>query len=44
MLPVDLGRDLAARIPGAKYIEYLEGGHAFWFGDAEAPARALLAS
>jgi pimeloyl-ACP methyl ester carboxylesterase len=36
MLPVELGRDLAARIPGAKYIEYLEGAHAFWFGDAEA--------
>jgi class 3 adenylate cyclase len=36
MLSVDLGRDLAARIPGAKYIEYPEGGHAFWFGDTEA--------
>ena len=29
MLPVALGRDLAARIPGAKYIEYPDGGHAF---------------
>lgn len=36
MLRVELGRDLAARIPGSKYIEYPDGGHAFWFGDAEA--------
>jgi class 3 adenylate cyclase/pimeloyl-ACP methyl ester carboxylesterase len=35
MLRVELGRDLAARIPDAKYIEYPDGGHAFWFGDAE---------
>lgn len=35
MLKVELGRDLASRIPGAKYIEYPSGGHAFWFGDAE---------
>jgi class 3 adenylate cyclase len=36
MLRVELSRDLAARIPGAKYIEYSDGGHAFWFGNAEA--------
>ncbi|MGY4626458.1 adenylate/guanylate cyclase domain-containing protein [Bradyrhizobium sp. USDA 4486] len=35
MLKVELGRDLASRIHGAKYIEYPNGGHAFWFGDAE---------
>ncbi len=35
MLPVELGRDLATHIPGTKYIEYPDGGHAFWFGDVE---------
>lgn len=35
-MPVKLGRDLAAQIPGAKYIEYPEGDHAFWSGDVEA--------
>jgi class 3 adenylate cyclase len=29
------GRDLAAQIPGAKYIEYPDGDHAFWTGDTE---------
>jgi pimeloyl-ACP methyl ester carboxylesterase len=32
---VERGRDLAALIPGAKYIEYPDGDHAFWTGDAE---------
>jgi pimeloyl-ACP methyl ester carboxylesterase len=27
MIPVQLGRDLASRIPGAKYIEYPSGDH-----------------
>jgi pimeloyl-ACP methyl ester carboxylesterase len=30
------GRNLAAQIPGAKYIEYAGGDHAFWAGDTEA--------
>jgi pimeloyl-ACP methyl ester carboxylesterase len=36
MTPVVLGRSLAAQIPGAKYIEYPDGDHAFWTGDTEA--------
>ncbi|WLA68574.1 adenylate/guanylate cyclase domain-containing protein [Bradyrhizobium diazoefficiens] len=35
MLSVELGRDLAARIPNAKYIEYKDEGHAFWVGNTE---------
>ena len=35
-IPVQLGRDFAAQIPGAKYIEYPGGDHAFWSGDAKA--------
>jgi hypothetical protein len=27
---------LAGQIPGAKYIEYPDGDHAFWTGDSEA--------
>lgn len=27
LVPVEIGRDLAAQIPGAKYIEYPEGDH-----------------
>jgi class 3 adenylate cyclase len=30
---VELGRQLAAAIPGARYIEYPEGDHGFWTGD-----------
>ena len=30
------GRNLAAQIPGAKYIEYPGGDHLFWTGDTEA--------
>jgi pimeloyl-ACP methyl ester carboxylesterase len=36
LVPVEQGRELAARIPGAKFIEYPGGGHAFWYGDTEA--------
>jgi class 3 adenylate cyclase len=32
---VERGRDLAANIPGARYIEYPDGDHAFWIGDTE---------
>jgi pimeloyl-ACP methyl ester carboxylesterase/class 3 adenylate cyclase len=35
-VPVALGSKLAALIPGAKYIEYPDGDHAFWTGDSEA--------
>jgi class 3 adenylate cyclase len=35
LVPVEYGRSLAAQIPGAKYIEYPDGGHAFWSGDVE---------
>jgi class 3 adenylate cyclase len=35
LVPVEYGRRLAAQIPGAKYIEYPDGGHAFWSGDVE---------
>jgi pimeloyl-ACP methyl ester carboxylesterase len=34
-VPVEFGRKLAAAIPGAKYIEYPAGDHAFWTGDTE---------
>ncbi len=34
-VPVDLGRKMAAAIPGVKYIEYPAGDHAFWVGDNE---------
>lgn len=33
-VPVELGRKLAAAIPGARYVEYPDGDHAFWAGDA----------
>jgi class 3 adenylate cyclase len=35
LVPVQLGRDFAAQIPGAQYIEYPGGDHAFWSGDVE---------
>jgi pimeloyl-ACP methyl ester carboxylesterase len=35
LIPVERGRDLAAQIPGAKYIEYPSGGHMFWSDDVE---------
>jgi len=37
-VPVILGRKLAEGIPGAKYIEYASGDHAFWTGDIETVA------
>jgi hypothetical protein len=40
-VPVELGKELAASIPGAKYIEYPGGDHAFWSGDPE-PLLATL--
>jgi class 3 adenylate cyclase len=35
MIPVQLGRDLASRIPGAKYIEYPSGDHMYFTGEVE---------
>jgi len=35
-VPVELGRDLASRIPGARYIEYPDGDHSYCTGDVEA--------
>jgi class 3 adenylate cyclase len=34
-VPVESGRELAALIPGARYIEYPEGDHVPYTGDAE---------
>jgi class 3 adenylate cyclase len=34
-VPIEAGRDLAARIPGARFIEYPGGDHAYWTGDTE---------
>lgn len=31
-IPIEHGRDLAARIPGARFIEYAGNEHAPWFG------------
>jgi len=35
-VPIEAGRDLAARIPNGKFIEYPDSDHAFWSGDTEA--------
>ena len=35
LIPVEHGRDLAAKIPGAKYIEYPEGSHHIVSGDVQ---------
>src|ERR1700744_4760803 len=34
-VPVELGRKLAAAIPGVKYIEYPDSAHAYWVGETE---------
>jgi pimeloyl-ACP methyl ester carboxylesterase len=34
-VPIEIGRELAAQIPNASFIEYPDGDHAFWSGDAE---------
>jgi class 3 adenylate cyclase len=36
LIAVERGRELAARIPAAKYIEYPGGDHLFWSGDIDA--------
>jgi class 3 adenylate cyclase len=35
LVPIELGRELAAQLPDAKYIEYPDGDHAYWTGDVE---------
>jgi pimeloyl-ACP methyl ester carboxylesterase/class 3 adenylate cyclase len=35
-VPPELGRQLAQQVPGAKYIEYPDGEHAFWTINSEA--------
>jgi pimeloyl-ACP methyl ester carboxylesterase len=35
-VPIEVGRNLAAQIPDAGFIEYSDGDHAFWSGDSEA--------
>ena len=35
LVPIERGRELAALIPGARYIEYPEGDHVPFTGDAE---------
>ena len=42
-VPFELGRDLAARIPGATFVALDGDDHIPWFGDAAAVARAVLA-
>jgi class 3 adenylate cyclase len=34
-VPVEVGRELAAQIPGARFIEYADGDHGFWVGDSD---------
>ena len=41
-IPFELGRQLAARIPGAVFVALKGADHLPWFGDAGAVARALL--
>src|SRR5581483_4688524 len=36
VVPVDLGRKLAKQLPGARYVEYPQGDHAYWAGETEA--------
>jgi pimeloyl-ACP methyl ester carboxylesterase/DNA-binding CsgD family transcriptional regulator len=41
-IPFELGRQLAARIPGAVFVSLQGADHLPWFGDAGAVARAVL--
>ncbi|MGH2726541.1 MAG: adenylate/guanylate cyclase domain-containing protein [Actinomycetota bacterium] len=41
-LPLVLSQDLAARIPGAKYVELSGRDHLFWFGDPEETVGEIL--
>lgn len=35
LVPIEHGRNLAAQIPAAKFIEYEGGNHAFWTGEVD---------
>jgi pimeloyl-ACP methyl ester carboxylesterase len=35
-IPIEIGRNVAAQIPNARFLEYPDGDHAFWSGDPEA--------
>jgi class 3 adenylate cyclase len=35
-VPIEFGREMAAQIPSARFVEYPGGDHAFWTGDTEA--------
>jgi pimeloyl-ACP methyl ester carboxylesterase/DNA-binding CsgD family transcriptional regulator len=41
-IPFELGRQLAARIPGAEFVALEGADHLPWYGDAAAVARAVL--
>jgi DNA-binding CsgD family transcriptional regulator len=41
-IPFELGRQLAAQIPGAAFITLEGADHLPWYGDAEAVARTVL--
>jgi len=40
-IPVNNGRYLADNLPGAKYVEFAEGGHLQTLGDTELPMREI---
>jgi pimeloyl-ACP methyl ester carboxylesterase len=41
-LPVALSKDLAERIPGAKYVELTGRDHLFWYGDPDEAVGEIL--
>jgi class 3 adenylate cyclase len=41
-IPLDLSRDLAERIPGAKFVELSGTDHLFWFGDPDETVGEIL--
>jgi pimeloyl-ACP methyl ester carboxylesterase len=41
-VPLALSKDLAERIPGAKYVELSGNDHLFWFGDPEETVGEIL--
>jgi class 3 adenylate cyclase len=41
-IPIELSRDLAQRIPGAKFVELSGSDHLFWFGDPDETIGEIL--
>ena len=41
-IPIDVSRDLADRIPGAKFVELSGSDHLFWFGDPDETIAEIL--